>query len=144
MVLNTLLTGKCSYASLLEVRSIFAKLFVVTSLTLSIGGHWGFLQTIAWSSMLLDYSQNLTWTSALSKTIDPDTSCRICEFVQEGRNQESNQDFSKTQFKIDLVCEQREVFLNCPNVADDKIILFILHSQFHAPPNAPPPRVVQV
>ncbi|MDA7665906.1 hypothetical protein OAM00_04280 [Verrucomicrobia bacterium] len=124
--------------------SIFAKLIVVTSLTLSIGGHWGLLQTIAWSNMLLDYSENLTWTSALSKTIDPDTSCRICEFVQEGRNQESNQDFSKTQFKIDLVCEQREVFLNCPNVADDKAITFIVHSQFHAPPIAPPPRVVQV
>jgi hypothetical protein len=130
--------------AILQLRSIFAKLIVVTSLTLSIGGHWGLLQTIAWSNMLLDYSENLTWTSALSRTIDPDTICRICEFIQEGRNQESNQDFSKTQFKIDLVCEQREVFLNCPNVADDKAITFIVHSQFHAPPFAPPPRVAQV
>ena len=144
MALASPLTQKPRHAMLVTLHHLIAKLLVVTSLTISIGGHWGFLQTIAWSSMLLDYSQNLTWTSALSKTIDPDTSCRICEFVQEGKQQESNQEFSKTQFKIDLVCEQREVFLNCPNVADDKIILFILHSQFHAPPNAPPPRVVQV
>ena len=126
-----------------SLQTFIAKLIVATSLTFSIGGHWGLLQTIAWSSMLLDYSQNLTWTSALSKTIDPDTSCRICEFVQEGKQRESNRNYLKTQFKIDLVCEQREIVLNYPDIAADKIIPVTLQSQFHSPPIAPPPLLLQ-
>ena len=143
MALASPLTQKPRHAILANLQSFIAKLLVVTSLTISIGGHWGFLQTIAWSSMLLDYSENLNWTSALSKTIDPDTSCRICEFVQEGKQQESNRNYLKTQFKIDLVFEQREIILNCPDIAADKFTPVALQSQFHSPPIPPPPLLLQ-
>jgi hypothetical protein len=92
--------------------------------------------------MLLDYSENLSWTSAIAKTIDPDTSCRICQFVQEGKKQESNQDFSKSKLKIELVWDPQVVTLSHPEIANDRIAISIPRSQSLAPPKAPPPRLV--
>ena len=53
-------------------------------LVMLIGGHWGMLQVVAWTGMLIDYSQDATFTEAWDKTFDGNHPCSICKTVDRG------------------------------------------------------------
>jgi hypothetical protein len=78
-----------------------AKLFVVLSLTLSLGAHWMFLQSVAWFGMVVSYSQHNPLLEAVSKTFDGKHPCGLCKFVQAGKAKEKKQDTAKPKTKLD-------------------------------------------
>lgn len=84
-----------------EVLQRLAKLFVVLPLTLSLGAHWMFLQSVAWFGMVVNYSQHDPLLEAISKTFDGRHPCRLCKFVQAGKAQEKKQDAPKPKTKLD-------------------------------------------
>jgi hypothetical protein len=63
----------------------------VALLVLSLGLHWTFLQTIAWSGMLFNYSQDVGFSRAVSMTFDGDHPCSLCKVVEAGKAQEQQQ-----------------------------------------------------
>jgi hypothetical protein len=52
------------------------------------GGHWAVLQTVAWTQMLQDYSQNATVVEAIKKTFSGEAPCSLCKKISQSRQQE--------------------------------------------------------
>ncbi len=52
-------------------------------LVMLVGGHWGMLQVVAWTGMLIDYSQDATFAEAWDKTFDGEHPCAICKTVDQ-------------------------------------------------------------
>jgi hypothetical protein len=48
---------------------------------LLIGGHWGFLQVIAWTGMVIDYSHHMSVPTAVVKALDGNDPCALCKTI---------------------------------------------------------------
>jgi hypothetical protein len=80
-----------------------ARLTIVLLVALSLGLHWAFLQTVAWTSMLVRYSQENDLGKAVSMTFDGEHPCPLCKAVEEGRAQEKKKEQQQTKpLKIDF------------------------------------------
>lgn len=55
-----------------------------------IGGHWAVLQSVAWGTMIANYSKSSSLASAVQETFSGKKPCRLCHVVEEGRKQEKN------------------------------------------------------
>ena len=117
---------------------------VAVALCLSVGLHWGFLQTIAWAGMLVDYSRDATLTEAIHKTFDGQHPCKLCKLVNEGKNAEGSQKLVKSELKLEFSVHQPTVFVP-PTVDAVPAVTFVhvLHSRLDPPP-LPPPRCSRV
>jgi hypothetical protein len=71
-------------------------------LVLSLGLHWAFLQTVAWTGMLVSYAQQGTFAEAVSKTFDGEHPCKMCKVVQQGRAAERQQEQQATKTGLKL------------------------------------------
>jgi hypothetical protein len=87
------------------VRRLF-QLFVAAALIIAVGGHWAVLQSVAWVSMAVTYSQMDTLEVALKKTFGGQHPCKLCIAVKEGQQQEQKQSVLKLETKLDFVCLQ--------------------------------------
>jgi hypothetical protein len=74
-----------------------ARWFVVGALTFSLGAHWFVLQSFAWATMLVRYSQDTSLSAAVNKTFDGEHPCRLCNFVREGKKAEKPIDLAKVE-----------------------------------------------
>lgn len=64
---------------------------IVAAVCLSLGAHWAFLQTAAWTGMIVSYSRDASLTEALSKTFDGQHPCCLCKMIQKGRADDNKQ-----------------------------------------------------
>ena len=74
-----------------------ARFLVVLALAVSVGLHWGFLQSVAWVGMVASYSQDASFAEALGKTFDGKHPCKLCTSIQKGRAEEKQQDQQRGQ-----------------------------------------------
>jgi hypothetical protein len=63
----------------------------VLVLVLSLGLHWAFLQTIAWTGMIISYSRDASFSEAVSKTFDGEHPCPMCKVIKKARAEEKDQ-----------------------------------------------------
>ena len=115
---------------------------VVLSLTLSLGAHWVFLQSVAWVGMVVSFSESAPLSEALAKTFSGKHPCKLCKVVNEGKASEQKQDVTKSLGKLDFVCAGSNPVLDPPPPFPR--ILGIINSfrgRVDAPP-APPPKAV--
>lgn len=89
-------------AATLEPVRTATRLIAVTVLVLTLGLHWAFLQTVAWTGMLVRYSRDSSFTEAVSRTFDGKHPCRLCHLVREGKAEEQRQDAAPLTAKLDL------------------------------------------
>lgn len=82
----------------------FLQLSVAAALIIAVGGHWAVLQSVAWISMAVTYSQTDSWEVALAKTFSGEKPCKLCLAVKEGKEQEQKQSVLKVETKLDFVC----------------------------------------
>ena len=61
----------------------------VVLLSLTLGWHWLALQTIAWTSMLFERTQESSFSVAWTTTFDGKHPCRICKAGGEGQSDET-------------------------------------------------------
>jgi hypothetical protein len=52
-------------------------------LVLLVGGHWGALQVVAWTGMVVDYSRDASLCEAVKKTFDGLHPCALCLELRE-------------------------------------------------------------
>jgi hypothetical protein len=65
---------------------------MVLALACSIGLHWAFLQTFAWTTMLVDNLATTSFSAALQRTFDGEHPCALCKAIAEGRKSEKKAD----------------------------------------------------
>ena len=118
------------------------RLLVVFTLTLSLGAHWMFLQSIAWVGMVVNYSQHDPLIEALSKTFDGKHPCQLCKLVQNGKAQEKQQEKQKPTTKFDqFLTAGQAILLRPPKL--ERLALTVSSSsraRCESPPTPPPER----
>jgi hypothetical protein len=107
------------------------------------GGHWVLLQSVAWTTMIVTYSQDSTITAAIQKTFDGAHPCNLCQTVSAGiGKQKSDTAIGHTGHHADL----QYVFFNAPNTLFPPTISYFLQTSdtvgetLLPSPATPPPR----
>jgi hypothetical protein len=138
------LTGAGSWQTLLSmIRVKVARVLVVCSLVVAIGGHWALLQSIAWIGMFAKFSQTCSLAEAWVKTFDGNHPCKLCIVVQEGKKSQQKQEPVPVQTKLDFFILNDKPFEPGPGFRlSGKIAIRsqFAHERFEQPPT-PPPRV---
>jgi hypothetical protein len=124
------------------VRNRAAQFLIVLLLIVSVGGHWAFLQSVAWVTMVIDYSKDAPLSVAVEKTFDGKHPCHLCKIVKHGKETEQKQDASKLKLKSDSWLLARAFTFESPRVPTQKIALakIFFDTRGETPP-LPPPRV---
>jgi len=123
------------------VRNRAAKLLIAILLVISVGGHWAFLQSVAWVSMVIDFSKDAPLAAAIEKAFDGKHPCNLCHIVKRGKETEQKQNAIKPKLKPDSWLLARAVTFESPSP-------FVEHTAFaefflrplKEPPPVPPPR----
>jgi len=104
-----------------------------------LGGHWAVLQTVAWTSMLIENAKTETLPDALQKTFSGKNPCALCHVVKDGVDEEKKQNENKTLLKLEAVLAGL-VELPRPSVAKwlHPMPAAPLTSRSSAPPTPPP------
>jgi hypothetical protein len=116
------------------------RIATISALCLSIGLHWIALQSLAWTTMVIDYSKRAPLCQAIAQTFDGAHPCSLCRVVNNGKNSEKKQDLRSATPKIDMICAP------LANRIDRLFVPFeyairncFLFKLGHSPP-VPPPR----
>ena len=75
---------------------------VVCAIILGMGAHWAILQSVAWTGMVISYSQHGSFKEALERTFDGKHPCCLCKVVKAGRQSEQKQGGKKLMLRLDL------------------------------------------
>ena len=67
------------------------KIAAVVLLSFSLGLHWAALQSVAWTTMLIQRAQSGTLAEAIETTFDGKHPCMLCLVVKDGRASEREQ-----------------------------------------------------
>jgi len=114
---------------------------LVGALFLAIGGHWAVLQTVAWATMIVDYSRTSALTEAVEKTFDGKHPCEICTVIQKSRQSEKKHDALQIVKKVELF-DQKVASLLFPVAEARTLAICDQHSEARSEaPSLPPPRV---
>ncbi len=71
-------------------------------LCVTLGFHWGLLQSVAWIGMIVNYSCQGSLKDAMCKTFDGQHPCPLCKLVCEGKKSEKKPEAQQDVKKIDL------------------------------------------
>ncbi len=83
----------------------FKAAVVAVVLIFSVGLQWPILQSVAWLNMIVSYSQEDGFETAVAKTFSGKHPCRICHVVKAGQEAEQEQAKDVSIKKIDLISE---------------------------------------
>ena len=94
-----------------------ANILVSIALAMVLGLHWSVLQTVAWTSMAIQFSRTDTLKDAFVKTFDGSRPCKICMAVQEGRSaQKEKQNVNDPTPKLDFFLVHNAHIIVAPRV----------------------------
>lgn len=83
---------------------VLGRVAAVVALFFIAGGHWGALQTVAWTKMLWDYSQrDGSLVDGAKKTFDGEHPCRMCDSIREARGQGEKSPALAAAKKVELL-----------------------------------------
>ena len=86
-----------------------ARLVLALAMCASLGLHWAALQAVAWTQMIVTYSQHEALGEAVKKTFDGAHPCQLCLLVRDGQNDEKNSPATPLAKKLDAVVARAEV-----------------------------------
>jgi len=123
-----------------NVFRCIGRIVTIFALCCAIGLHWLTLQSIAWTSMIIDYSKRASLCQAIARTLDGAHPCSLCHIVDRGKTTEKKSDLQPLTPKIDMICTKRVLGLfrsmaYVDYVAGD----FAVFNLGESPP-VPPPR----
>lgn len=119
----------------------FVKFAAVLLLSLSLGLHWAVLQSVAWTSMLVERTQASSFNLALKSTFDGQHPCKLCEVVRAGEGSEKKPATNLKPVKLELPLAGRVVLfpLRAPARALGQPSAADWSARSEVPP-VPPPR----
>ena len=116
------------------------RIATISALCLSIGLHWIALQSLAWTTMVIDYSKRAPLCQAIAQTFDGAHPCSLCRVVSKGNNSEKNEDLRSATPKIDMICATLANRIECPFVPFEYAIRDCFSFELGHSPPVPPPR----
>lgn len=97
--------------------NIVLKTTTVVLLVLSLNLQWVLLQTVAWTGMIVSYSQVNSFTEALRMTFDGKHPCPLCKVVEAGRDEAKDQEQQKAKLlkkgELALIWQPLEFDFKC-------------------------------
>jgi hypothetical protein len=79
------------------------KMLLVAMLIVSMGGHLALVQTVAWGTMLMDFSsKEASFSEAVGKTFDGEHPCELCKVVKKSKESEDKKPILKAEMKMDI------------------------------------------
>jgi hypothetical protein len=107
-------------------------------LCVTLGFHWGLLQSAAWVGMLVKYSQEGSFRDAVSKTFDGQHPCPLCKLVSAGKKSEKKPEAQLDLQKFDLFAAQTAAFRFPPATRAEFSFILLTSTRGDAPPRPPP------
>jgi len=117
-----------------------ARVATIIALCCAIGLHWIALQSVAWTTMIIDYSKRAPLCEAVTQTFDGAHPCSLCHAVSTGKNSEKKSDLQSPTPKIDMICAPRAIRLLPPFRRFEYVSTDFSLSHIGQPPLIPPPR----
>lgn len=87
----------------------FARVLVVLALVASIGGHWALLQSVAWTQMLVERTQQASFGEAVKTTFDGAHPCAMCKRITDGKQKEQQPEQTLLKVKLEVIFERAVV-----------------------------------
>jgi hypothetical protein len=139
---DSLLTYGRLLDSLGIVLRCIGRAVTILALCCAIGLHWIALQSVAWTTMLIQNAKCAPLPTAIARTFDGSHPCSLCHIVNKGKDSERKSDLQPSAPKIDIICMARPIrllppFADFEHAAQD----FSFSESGHSPP-VPPPRFV--
>ena len=116
------------------------RIVTILALCCAIGLHWIALQSVAWTTMVIEYSKHAPLCQAITQTFDGAHPCLLCDAVNKGKNSEKKSDFQSSTPKIDMICAPRAISLPPPFVRFEYATSSFHLSPCRSSPPVPPPR----
>lgn len=130
------------------MNNVFARVptfLIALALAFSIGAHWAVLQVVAWTGMVISYSQEAPLTEAVAKTFDGKHPCCLCKQIAKAKHAGKSPEYRFELGKLEFprACEESMLLdlpgwswqLRAGNTAADRVP----HD-----PKVPPPRRMSV
>jgi hypothetical protein len=115
------------------------KLLIAVALAGSIGLHWAFLQSFAWTTMLVNNLASHSLSAALQRTFDGKHPCPLCRAIAQGRKSERKSDPLLPLKKFEALNQVFELALSPPaSFPTVEAPNALLETLAHAPPTPPP------
>jgi hypothetical protein len=124
------------------VLRCIARAVTIFALCCAIGLQWVALQSIAWTTMIIDYSKRAPICQAITQTFDGAHPCSLCHAVNAGKNSEKKSDLQSPAPKIDMICVSRTARLLRPFVPFEYAARDFSFDQVGRSPPIPPPRLL--
>jgi len=134
------LTLRISLTSLATVLRCAGRIATIFALCCAIGLHWVALQSLAWTTMIIDYSKRAPLRQAITQTFDGGHPCSLCHAVSTGKNSEKKSDLQSPTPKIDMICAPRAIRVVPPFRRFEYASTDFSLSRVGQPPLVPPPR----
>ena len=128
--------------SLALVLRCAARIATIFALCCAIGLHWIALQSLAWTTMIIDYSKRAPLRQAITQTFDGAHPCSLCHAVNKGKNSEKKSDLQLATPKIDMICGPRAIRLVPPFRGFQYASADFSFSDIGQSPLVPPPRAL--
>ena len=136
----TRLTYRDSLFNLASVLVSIGRAVTIFALCCAIGLHWIALQSLAWTTMVIDYSKRAPLCRAITQTFDGAHPCSLCHAVNTGKNSEKKSDLQSPAPKIDMICASRATSLLQPFVPVEYAARDFSFDKVGRSPPVPPPR----
>jgi hypothetical protein len=110
------------------------------ALVFSIGLHWAFLQSVAWTTMLAGNLRTGSLIQALDRTFDSKHACSLCKAIAKGRQAEKKSDISTFDTKLEFVSNGATFVFTAPTDFCEPSVDNDSAAGLTREPPSPPPR----
>jgi hypothetical protein len=117
-----------------------AKFIVVLALACSIGLHWAFFQSLAWTSMLADNLRRDSLAQAVTHTFDGQHPCPLCKAIAAGKKSEKKGDPAPHFKTLEFPPTAQSFVLTSPARFGLPVLADLAARSFFESPPTPPPR----
>jgi len=126
--------------SLAIVFRCVGQIATIVTLCCAIELHWVALQSVAWATMIVDYSKRASLCAAITQTFDGAHPCSLCRAVNKAKNSEKKSEIQSPARKIDMICVSRTTSLLRPFVSFKYAARDFSFDKAVRSPPVPPPR----
>jgi hypothetical protein len=112
---------------------------MAVALACSVGLHWSFLQSLAWTTMLAGNLTTTSFSAAVQRTFDGKHPCALCKAIAKGRSSEKKPDTLLSLKKFEALNQAVAMIVSPPAsfpLIEAQQTSFAAFA--HAPPTPPP------
>ena len=93
------------------------RLVLILALLASCGAHWFVLQSVAWTSMLVERSREVSFVQAVKLTFDGAHPCALCQTIETGRRSEPQPDAPPAMGKVEIFYQSTPGLVPPPRIS---------------------------